>query len=65
MTEIHTDADLLRALQSATTRAPTREQVEAQRLSFVMGVLPEDNDMTREQVREMLDKQDGRSIDLK
>ena len=59
MTELKTDPAVLAALRRVTMRNPSAEQIEQQRLSFVMGVLPESNDMTREQVREVLDKQRG------
>ncbi|WFS06239.1 hypothetical protein [Methylobacterium sp. 391_Methyba4] len=59
MTELRTDPAVLSALRRVTRRNPSPEQIEQQRLSFVMGVLPESNDMTREEVREVLDRQRG------
>ena len=32
------------------------EEIRAQRISFVMGMLPHDTTMTREQVKEILDR---------
>ncbi len=61
MTKLKTDQRLLDALKSASTATPTRAQMEQQRISFVMGVLPENNAMTREEVRGVLDRQEGRN----
>ena len=64
MTELRTDPAVLAALREVTRRTPSAEQIEQQRLSFVMGVLPESNNMTREQVREVLERQRGeRTVD--
>ena len=62
MTELHTSEALLAALLHGSVRSPSSEQIEAQRLSFVMGVLPDSNQMTREEVKSILDKQEGRSL---
>jgi hypothetical protein len=60
MTELRTNEALLKALENSSSRSPSFDQMEKQRLSFVMGALPEDNDMTREQVQDVLDQQEGR-----
>jgi hypothetical protein len=65
MTELHTSVALLDALKKGTSRYPRREQLEDQRLSFVMGSLDEDNHMTREQVKSELEKQEGRALKVK
>lgn len=62
MTDIRTDEALLRALEKAASRKPTTEQLNRQRLSFVMGALPSDSTMTREEVQSILDRQDGRKL---
>lgn len=59
MTELRTDPAVLSALRRVTRRNPSLEQIEQQRISFVMGVLPESNDMTREEVQGVLDRQRG------
>ena len=59
MTELKTDKALLAALKQSATLSPPTEQVERQRLSFVMGALPMGSDMTREDVREVLKRQKG------
>lgn len=60
MDHLRTNEDLLKALQESAARKPTSEQLEMQRLSFVMGSLDEDNDMTREEVQSVLERQEGR-----
>lgn len=62
MGEIHTSKSLLRALEEGASRTPSFDQLEKQRLSFVMGSLPERNSMTREQVQSVLERQEGRKI---
>lgn len=62
MTDLRTDEALLRALQKAASRTPSFEQLERQRLSFVMGALPDDNKMTREQVQSVIERQEGRKL---
>jgi hypothetical protein len=62
MPELKTDQALLTALQNASSREPGHEQLERQRLSFVMGTLPEENDMTRDQVLDVLERQEGRKL---
>jgi hypothetical protein len=59
MTDLRTDERLLAALQQSATMTPPADQIERQRLSFVMGALPMDSDVTREDVRELLDRQKG------
>lgn len=62
MTELRTNEALLRALEKAASRTPSYTQMDKQRLSFVMGALPEDNKMTRDQVQSVLERQEGRKL---
>lgn len=64
MTNLRTNEALLKALTESSTRTPAMDQLDKQRLSFVMGALPEDNDMTREQVQSALERQEGRRLTL-
>ena len=60
MTELKTNKSLLEALRKSTTRAPTAEELEKQRISFVMGSLGRKSTATRSQVQEMLAEQEGK-----
>lgn len=60
MTDLKTDESLLSKLRSATTRVPTAEELEKQRVSFVMGSLGKNSTATRAQVEELLARQDGK-----
>lgn len=60
MTELKTDESLLNALRSAAKRVPSAEELEQQRVSFVMGSLGRKSTTTRAQVEEMLAKQEGK-----
>ncbi len=62
MTELRTNEALLDALRRASPRTPSFDQLDKQRLSFVMGALPEENDMTREEVQEALERQEGKKL---
>lgn len=64
MTELRTSEALLKALEESSPRHPLPDQLERQRLSFVMGSLDDDNDMTREEVQSVLEKQDGRALNV-
>lgn len=64
MTDLRTDEGLLQALKSASSRTPSFEQLERQRLSFVMGALPDDNNMTRDEVQSVIEQQEGRRLIL-
>ena len=46
-------------LRSRAKKSLTPEEIRAQRLSFVMGMLPHDSTMTRERVQEILDSHYG------
>ena len=52
MTQLHTNEDFLATLRNASTENPDRQQ----RISFIMGSLPDENSMTREQVENVLDR---------
>lgn len=60
MTDLKTDELLLSELRSAATRIPTAEELEKQRVSFVMGSLGKNSTATRAQVEEILARQDGK-----
>jgi hypothetical protein len=60
VTDLKTDESLLSELRSAATRIPTAEELEKQRVSFVMGSLGKNSTATRAQVEEILARQDGK-----
>ena len=60
MTELKTNPSLLDALQKASAQPPTAEEIESQRVSFIMGALKHDSPVTRAQVQNVLAKQEGR-----
>lgn len=59
MTRIKTNEALLKALREASQHEPTAAELRDQRISFVMGSLKEDSTVTRDRVREILDRQEG------
>lgn len=62
MTEIKTDSALLEALLSAAKRQPSAAEIEAQRISFIMGSLGDKSQVTRRQVTEILAAHEGRKV---
>ena len=52
--ELKTSPSLLQALERATTRQPTRDELFEQRVSFVYGSVDSKSSVTREQVRHIL-----------
>jgi hypothetical protein len=62
MAELKTDPALLIALKHALALPQTPEEIEQQRLSFIMGSLKSTNEITRAQVQEILAQQEGRKV---
>jgi hypothetical protein len=60
MTELKTKQSLLSALEKAASRPLTAEEVEKQRVSFIMGILRRDSTVTRSQVEEALAQLEGK-----
>ena len=58
-TELKTDAELLRRLAEAARHQMTREELRLQRISFILGSMPEDSTVTRQQVEAVLEKAEG------
>jgi hypothetical protein len=59
MTTLKTKESTLRALRMASRRELTADELQRQRVSFIMGSLKSRN-VTREKVEELLAKQEGR-----
>ena len=60
MSELKTDPKLLDALKRALALPQSPEEIEQQRLSFIMGSLKSTNEITRSEVQEILAQQEGR-----
>jgi len=61
MTKFKTDPDLLRALEAAAGREMTQSEVREQKISFVMGMIDQDNNLSRAEVAKIIDKHDGKA----
>jgi hypothetical protein len=59
MTSLKTKESTLRALAQASRRELTAEELQEQRVSYIMGSL-KSRDVTREKVEQILAKQEGR-----
>ena len=60
MTTIKTDPGLLKQLYAAASRPISAHEMELQCLSFVMGMLSHKNTLTREAVKKIIDRQNGK-----
>ncbi len=60
MGEAKTSERLLKALRRASKHTLTAEEIERQRVSFIMGSLEPDSNVTRDRVEKILAKQEGR-----
>lgn len=60
MTELKTDASLLSALHRASAHTPTAEELQKQRVSFIMGTISDRSGVTRAKVEEILAEHEGR-----
>jgi len=56
MTDIHTEEKLLEALRESTKESLTSDERDRQRLSFVAGLVGDGSDVTRDKIREVLEK---------
>lgn len=56
---IKTNPNLLRAIERTVDRQPSAAELQAQRISFVFGSLGNKSSVTRAQVQNVLDKQNG------
>jgi hypothetical protein len=59
MTNLKTRESTLQALEKASRRPPTAEEIKKQRVSFIMGSLNRDSHVTRAQVQDLLAEQEG------
>lgn len=60
MPELKTEQSLLDALREASSHTPTAEELQRQRVSFIMGSLKTDSSVTRDRVQKVLAEQEGR-----
>ena len=59
MTELKTNKSTLKALKEAARRQLTPDEIQQQRISFVMGSLDAESSITREKVEKLLAEQRG------
>ncbi|MFX4223558.1 MAG: hypothetical protein ACMVO3_22800 [Thalassobaculum sp.] len=60
MTEVKTPRQVLDALTRASKHTMTAEEIGRQRVSFIMGSLEPESNVTREGVEKILAKHEGR-----
>jgi hypothetical protein len=51
--------DMEEVLREAAKHPLTRDEIREQRISFVMGMMPEGSTLTREEIKELIDNLDG------
>ena len=62
MTKLQTNQTLLQALEAASSRHITPDEMHKQRVSYIMGILKETSGVTRERVENVLAEQEGRKV---
>lgn len=60
MAELKTDPAVLRALLEAASKELTVDEINRQRVSFVMGTLKPESSLTRAHVQSILRQQEGK-----
>lgn len=60
MTEVKTKPALLEALRVAAATQQTADEIQKQRVSFIIGMLKDDSTVSRAKVSEVLAAQEGR-----
>jgi len=59
MVALKTSSELLDLLAAAARRKPTSDEIERQRVSFIMSTVKENSDVTVSRIKEVLADQDG------
>ena len=59
--DIKSDPNLLQRLREAAGRPMSREEVRAQKISFILGMMPHDSTITRQQVEDIVDRSAGKA----
>lgn len=59
MNDIKTDGALLRALEAAAQRKQTAEEVQSQRVSYIMGMVRQNENVTKSRILAVLADQNG------
>jgi hypothetical protein len=60
--DLKTDPALLRAIQEASVKKPTAEDLRKQRISFIYSSLHQASGITRDRIVKMLDDQEGKNF---
>lgn len=60
MAKISTKKEILQLLAESTKRTPTAEEIERQRISFIIANLSKDSTVTREQIERVLREGQGK-----
>lgn len=61
MTEKSTSADLLERLSAAAKKSLTEAEIRAQRVSFIMSAVDDDSTITRAQIEQIINENEGQS----
>ncbi|MCA3575290.1 MAG: hypothetical protein IOC86_15335 [Aestuariivirga sp.] len=62
MTEVLTDVRVLAKLKEAAGKPMTAEEIQKQRISYIMGTLDTESTLTRDEVERMLLKREGKQL---
>jgi hypothetical protein len=59
MNELMTDPNLIRRLEAAARQKPSADDIQRQRLSFIISTVKETSNVTVSRIKEVLADQDG------
>lgn len=63
MDDLKTDSQLLTALEAASKRRTSMEELKHQRVSFIMGILKDNSGVTKSRIQNVLAQQEGQTPD--
>ena len=62
---IYTSKELLEKMRAASRRHPSEQDILKQKVSFILGAVSSDSDITKEKVEEVLARHEGRRISIR
>jgi hypothetical protein len=65
MENLHTSQELLDRMRAASKRIPSEQDIREQMVSFILGAVNSDNNITQERIEEVLARHEGRASELK
>jgi hypothetical protein len=65
MEHLYTSPELIERMEAASQMTPSENDILEQKISFILGAMSSDSDITKERVEEVLARHDGRRLSAK